>query len=221
MKLMADLTIDGIGEVSRRWFPDNGKTGAYGILRLGQPLRGVDVYLHTAAEIDAVIADRIANYRLVPTDIFMSATDQQALGSIVLTGNTNLAPFFMGGMSEGGLQASTTLKRYINPIGFGNPYLDVHAHPFIPAGTIIFYSKTNPYPLSNVPNLLRKLLRRDYWSVEWPVVTRQYTYGVYFDGFDETDAAGREHGTNWLMDKLGASLEGTAMPELQAIAPKP
>ena len=31
-------------------------------------------------------------------------------------------------------------------------------------------------------------------------------YGVYFDGFDEKDAAGREHGTNWLMDKLGESL---------------
>ena len=31
-------------------------------------------------------------------------------------------------------------------------------------------------------------------------------YGVYFDGFDEKDAAGREHGTNWLMDRLGESL---------------
>jgi uncharacterized protein YndB with AHSA1/START domain len=29
-------------------------------------------------------------------------------------------------------------------------------------------------------------------------------YGVYLDGFD--GAAGREHGTNWLMDKLGDSL---------------
>jgi uncharacterized protein YndB with AHSA1/START domain len=32
-------------------------------------------------------------------------------------------------------------------------------------------------------------------------------YGVYFDGFTEADAAGREHGTNWLMDRLGDSLE--------------
>ena len=31
-------------------------------------------------------------------------------------------------------------------------------------------------------------------------------YGVYFDGYDEKDAEGREHGTNWLMDKLGDSL---------------
>jgi hypothetical protein len=134
------------------------------------------------AEINAAIASFYANYRLIPTDIFMSATDQQALGSIVLTGNTNLAPFFMGNTSEGGLQASTTLKRYINPIGFGNPYLEVHAHPFIPAGTIMFYSRTNPYPLSNVPTLCRKLCRRDYWQVDWPVVSLQRTMGVYFDG---------------------------------------
>ncbi len=32
-------------------------------------------------------------------------------------------------------------------------------------------------------------------------------YGVYFDGYDQKDAQGREHGTNWLMDKLGESLE--------------
>jgi uncharacterized protein YndB with AHSA1/START domain len=28
--------------------------------------------------------------------------------------------------------------------------------------------------------------------------------GVFLDGYD--DAGAREHGTNWLMDKLGASL---------------
>jgi uncharacterized protein YndB with AHSA1/START domain len=33
-------------------------------------------------------------------------------------------------------------------------------------------------------------------------------YGVYFDGYTEKDVQGREHGTNWLMDKLGESLEG-------------
>jgi uncharacterized protein YndB with AHSA1/START domain len=31
-------------------------------------------------------------------------------------------------------------------------------------------------------------------------------YGVYFDGFGEQDAQNREHGTNWLMDRLGESL---------------
>ena len=31
-------------------------------------------------------------------------------------------------------------------------------------------------------------------------------YGVYFDGYGEADVQGREHGTNWLMDRLGESL---------------
>ena len=37
-------------------------------------------------------------------------------------------------------------------------------------------------------------------------------YGVYFDGFRETGHTGREHGTGWLLDKLGASLEGREAP---------
>ena len=32
-------------------------------------------------------------------------------------------------------------------------------------------------------------------------------YGVYFDGFGEKDVASREHGTGWLMDRLGESLK--------------
>jgi uncharacterized protein YndB with AHSA1/START domain len=31
-------------------------------------------------------------------------------------------------------------------------------------------------------------------------------YGVYFDGYGEADVKNREHGTNWLMDRLGESL---------------
>ena len=37
-------------------------------------------------------------------------------------------------------------------------------------------------------------------------------YGVYFDGFRESAHEGREHGTGWLLDRLGASLDGTAAP---------
>lgn len=133
-------------------------------------------------EFDNLIADRIANYRLVPTDIFMSPYDQGKAAALILNGNTNLAPFFMGDASESGLAAAAQLKVYNNKVGFSTPQLTVHAHPFIPAGTAIFYSRTNPYPLSNVPNVIRKLCRRDYWQVDWPVVTMQRTLGVYFDG---------------------------------------
>jgi hypothetical protein len=156
-------------------------SGAYVKDLGGNPLTTAGSGSGGITEFNTLIADRIANYRLVPTDIFMSPTDQQALSKLILTGNTNLAPFFMGESSENGLAAAAQARVYNNPVGFSTARLDIHAHPFIPAGTIIFYSRTNPYPLSNVPNLLRMLCRRDYWQVDWPVVTMQRTLGVYFD----------------------------------------
>lgn len=157
-------------------------SGAYYVDLGGQPLTTAGSGSGGLTEFNALIADRISNYRLVPTDIFMSPVDQRAASALILTGNTNLAPFFMGNSSEDGLAAAAQFKVYNNTAGYGTQQLQVHAHPFIPPGTIIFYSRTNPYPLSNVPALIRKLLRRDYWSVEWPVVTMQRTMGVYFDG---------------------------------------
>jgi len=157
-------------------------SGSYSVDLAGAPLTTAGSGSGGLTEINTALQSFFTNYRLIPTDIIMSGTDQRAAANLILTGNTNLAPFFMGMNAEEGLMGATTFKRYVNPIGYGTPVLDVHAHPFMPPGTILFYSRTNPYPLSNVPNLVQKLLRRDYWSVEWPVVTMQRTMGVYFDG---------------------------------------
>jgi hypothetical protein len=156
-------------------------SGAYYVDLGGNPLTTAGSGSGGITEFNNLIADRIATNRLVPTDIFMAPADQQALSKLILTGNTNLAPFFMGDASSGGMAAAVQAKVYNNPVGFSTAQLQIHAHPFIPAGTIIFYSRSNPYPLSNVPNIIRKLCRRDYWQVDWPVVTLQRTLGVYFD----------------------------------------
>lgn len=137
-------------------------SGAYVKDLAGQPLTTAGSGSGGLTEINDALSSFFTNYRLIPTDIFMSGTDQTAAAKLILTGNTNLAPFFMNNDAQAGLAGSTTLKTYVNPIGYGNPTLDVHAHPFIPPGTIMFYSRTNPYPLSNVPNLVQKLCRRDY-----------------------------------------------------------
>lgn len=133
-------------------------------------------------EIDAAITSFYQNYRLVPDTIIMNGVDQQNAKNKILTGNTNLAPFFMGSESESGLAAASQFKRYNNPIGFGNQFLNVIAHPFMPQGTLMFYSTKVPYVLSNVADIVRMNLRRDYYQIEWPIVTRKYQYGVYFDG---------------------------------------
>jgi hypothetical protein len=134
------------------------------------------------AEIDTALSSFYNNYRLIPTDIIMNGTDQQNAKNKILTGNTNLAPFFMSDASANGLAAAAQFKVYNNPIGFGTQQLQVHAHPFMPQGTCYIYSRTVPYPLSNVAQLVRMLLRRDYYQIEWPIVSRKYQYGVYFDG---------------------------------------
>ena len=147
----------------------------------GNPLTTAGSGSGGITEFNTLIADRIANFRLVPTDIFMSPVDAAAASALVLTGNTNLAPFFMNDSSAGGMAAAAQFKVYNNTIGYGTQQLQVHAHPFMPAGTALFFSRSNPYPLSNVGNLIQMLCRRDYWSVDWPVVTMQRTMGVYFD----------------------------------------
>lgn len=134
------------------------------------------------AEIDTALQAFYDTYRLVPTTIIMSGQDQRNAKNKILTGNTNLAPFFMGAAAESGLAAATQFKTYNNPIGFGNQSLDVIAHPFMPQGTMMFYSTKVPYVLSNVSDIVRMNLRRDYYQIEWPIVTRKYPYGVYFDG---------------------------------------
>ena len=75
------------------------------------------------------------------------------------------------------------IGNYLNPFGMGGGQLiDIMLHPNVPPGTIIFMTRKIPYPLSNVPNVLQMKLRRDYYQIEWPLRTRRYEYGVYFDG---------------------------------------
>ncbi|MGH7191757.1 MAG: hypothetical protein ACREF0_21505, partial [Acetobacteraceae bacterium] len=63
---------------------------------------------------------------------------------------------------------------------FGNT-LDIEVHPFLPPGTILFWSDRTPYELSGVPNLLEAHVRQDYYQIQWPFQTRRYEYGVYCD----------------------------------------
>ena len=64
----------------------------------------------------------------------------------------------------------------------GGASIDIMLHPNVPPGTILFISRAVPYPLSNVGNVLQMKTRRDYYQIEWPLRTRMYEYGVYFDG---------------------------------------
>ena len=131
-------------------------------------------------EFDNAIQAFYQNYRLIPTDIWISGADQKAIKALILAGNTNSAVFFQG--ADGEVRAGARVRTYTNPIGYGNPDLRLRVHPFLPQGTVLFTTEKVPYPLSNVRNIMKMNMRRDYYSILWPLRSRKYEYGVYADG---------------------------------------
>jgi hypothetical protein len=131
-------------------------------------------------EFDNAIESFFNNYRLIPTDIWISGKDQANIKNLILNGNTNASVFFQG--NDGEVRAGARVRTYTNPIGYGNPDLRLRVHPFLPQGTVLFTTDKVPYPLSNVRQIMKMNLRRDYYSILWPLKSRRYEYGVYFDG---------------------------------------
>ncbi len=77
----------------------------------------------------------------------------------------------------GGFIVSAYQSRYsMNPNGYAIP---IRLHPMLPLGTIYFDVSQNPYPHSRAPFTRGMLVQRDYYSIEWPLVTRQWTFGTY------------------------------------------
>jgi len=57
----------------------------------------------------------------------------------------------------------------------------IETHPFVPPGTIIFWSDTIPYELPGAVPVLESHVRQDYYEITWPQRRRAYEYGVYCD----------------------------------------
>ena len=80
---------------------------------------------------------------------------------------------------NGKIVAGRRITSYLNKY-MGNT-LDIEVHPFVPPGTVLFYSERVPYDLPGVPNILEAHVRQDYYEIQWPLRRRAYEYGVYTD----------------------------------------
>jgi hypothetical protein len=156
------------------------KSLATGTAGVGNTLTSTGSGTGGIAEFDAAILSFYNQYRLIPTDIWISGADQNAIKKLILAGNTNAGVFFQG--SDGEVRAGARVRTYTNPIGYGNTDLRLRVHPFLPQGTVLFTTEKVPYALSNVRTIMKMNLRRDYYSILWPLRSRKYEYGVYFDG---------------------------------------
>jgi hypothetical protein len=136
-------------------------------------------------EIDTALQWFWDNKRLSPTEIWVNSQEARNINKkIVASGGVPLFRFTLPGGTgsdddKPALLGGASIAKYWNK--FTQQFLDIRIHPNIAPGTIFFNSSEIPYPLSGVDSVTFVRCRRDYYQIEWPVVSRQYVYGVYAD----------------------------------------
>ncbi len=133
-------------------------------------------------EFDAAFEDRYNNYRLGFDRILCHPDQAIDINIHALNGSSSAMTSlfrFNYEPADKGFVAGRRVIAYHNK--FTGVDLDIVVHPFIPTGTIIFWSDRVPYTMSNVANILQAKVRQGYYQIEWPLTTRQYQFGVYVD----------------------------------------
>ncbi len=134
-------------------------------------------------ELDVALASFWDNYKLSPDEMWVSSQEQKNIRAKILTGSATAAQRFVFSSEQGKLTGGSFAASYLNPFSMsGAQEIPIKLHPNMPPGTIMFRTVNSPYKLSGVGNLVQMKLRRDYYQIEWPLRTRRYEYGVYFDG---------------------------------------
>ena len=129
------------------------------------------------------------NYRLSPTVIYVNAQEQKNITNKCLTDASGPLRRYNASVDAGQAQpsdftASGVVRWYYNPLtGFEIP---VDVHPDLPPGTILASCERLPvwyqpvwYQSNEVPNVAEVMTRRDYYRIDWPIVTRSREFGVY------------------------------------------
>lgn len=137
-------------------------------------------------QIDTMLQSLWDNYRLGPDAIYVNSQEAKNITNKIVAGGA--APLFRfvtdnPGSGMQNLTAGSLVGNYLNKFAMGGGQLiPIRLHPYMPPGTMVAVTETLPYPINNVPNVMEMKLRRDYYQMEWPLRTRKYETGVYFDG---------------------------------------
>ena len=127
-------------------------------------------------------------FQAVPNTIWASADAKTYFDQAALSGANSSVPgayrFNIQPSGQDGIMAGFVVSAYKSRYSMnvnGGEAIPVRIHPMLPAGTIYYDVSVNPYPNSRVPAVRDMLVRRDYYSIEWPLVTRTWTFGTYVD----------------------------------------
>ena len=142
---------------------------------------GLTIVGSNIAEFDAILQAAYDQYKIGFSKIYMSSVDIANFSGTMLgqgaTGSFRI--MFDADETTGRIVAGRRVTSYLNKF-FGNT-LDIEIHPYLPPGTVLFWSDSTPYELSGVTNLFEAHVRQDYYQIQWPLKSRRYEYGVYVD----------------------------------------
>jgi hypothetical protein len=134
------------------------------------------------AEFDLLLQAAYDQYKIGFDKILMSSADLANFAGTFFGSGDTAAAFrivFDAEAASGRIVAGRRVTSYLNKF-FGNT-LDIEIHPYLPQGTILFWSDRVPYELSGVANILEAHVRQDYYEVQWPWSTMRHEFGVYVD----------------------------------------
>ncbi|UFW91049.1 hypothetical protein BjapCC829_21925 [Bradyrhizobium barranii] len=133
-------------------------------------------------EIDAVLKNMWDLYRLSPDTMWVNSQEALNISKKIVAGSTTAAQRFVFETVQDAIGGGIMVRTYLNRFSMqGGSVIDIKVHPNVPAGTILMTTKTLPYPLSGVGNIIQIRTRQDYYQIEWPLRSRKYEYGVYSD----------------------------------------
>jgi hypothetical protein len=145
----------------------------------------------TIAEIETLILNLATNYFLTPETLYCGPALMSSIVNKILTTTTGAnAPigsqrinFTMGdaGAVVGGTFGVSYRSKFAGIAMGENEVADIRlkTHPLLPDNCIFFDFQTNPYPDSNIPAVRRIQTMQEYYSIQWPLRTRQWEIGTY------------------------------------------
>jgi hypothetical protein len=142
---------------------------------------GLTISGTNVAEWDVLLQGAYDQYKIGFDRILMSSQDiSYNAGAFFASGAAAQFKILFDAESDTGrITAGRRVNSYLNK--FFNNSLDIEIHPYIPVGTVIFWSDRIPYELSGIANILEMHVRQDYYEVQWPWATMRHEFGVYVD----------------------------------------
>jgi hypothetical protein len=136
-------------------------------------------------EVESDLETLFVKYQAQPNAIWCSADVRQSLEQAIIFSQTGTNSFIFtydkagqaAGLTGGFVVTAYKSKYSIAPDGGDS--IPIRIHPMFPQGTMLYDINVNPYPHARVPAVRAFLLQRDYYAIEWPVTTRQWTFGTY------------------------------------------